>query len=52
MALAISPQILGEKLRGDLGLCARAANGGMAEAHYSSVVSGGFSAVLGVNAIE
>lgn len=31
VALAISPQTLVEKLQGNLGLCASAANGGMAE---------------------
>jgi hypothetical protein len=34
------------------GLCARAANGDMAETRYADVVSGRFSAVLAVNAIE
>lgn len=55
MALAISPQTLVKKLRGDLGLwqfCARAANGEMAGTRYADVVSGAFSAVLAVNATE
>lgn len=53
MALAISPQPLVKRCEEIWGLCApRAANGGMAETRYADVVSGRFSAVLAVNAIE
>ncbi len=54
--MAISPQTLitsGEEILGRRGLCARAAaNGEKAETRYADVVSGRFSAVLAVTAIE
>lgn len=52
MALAISPQTLVKRCEEIWGCAPRAANGDMAETRYADVVSGRFSAVPAVNAIE
>jgi hypothetical protein len=48
MALAISPQILGQKMGGDLGLVPIMGEAAGVELHDSSVVSDGFSVLLGI----